>query len=45
MEIYKTAGACSVQIYDYLSQIHRETKTFRLIVRHNTEGPPIADSQ
>ena len=28
-----------------LSQIQRETKAFLLIVRHNTEGPPISDWQ
>ena len=35
----------SLQIYDYLSQIQRETKAFLLIVRHNTEGPPFSDWQ
>ena len=44
-EIYKTAGAYSLQIYDYLSQIQVKTNAFRLIVRHNTEGPPIPDWQ
>ena len=44
-EMDKTAGANSLHIYDYLSQIQRETKTFLLIVRHNTEGPPICDWQ
>ena len=39
----KTAGAYSLQIYDYLSKIQRETKAFLLIVRHNTNGPPISD--
>ena len=39
----KTAGAYSLQMYDYLSQIQRNTKAFLLIVRHNTEGPPISD--
>ena len=33
----ETAGAYSVQIYDYLSQIQGETKAFLLIVRHNTD--------
>ena len=37
--------AYSLQIYDYLRQIQRETKAFRLIVRHNTEGPPFSDWQ
>ena len=41
----KTAGAYSLHIYNYLSQIQRETKVFLLIVRHNTEGPPISDRQ
>ena len=41
----KTAGAYSLQIYDYFSQIQRETKAFLLVVRHNTEGPPISDWQ
>ena len=41
LEIDKTAGAYSLQIYDYLSQIQRETKAFLLIVRHNSEGLPI----
>ena len=45
MEIDKTSGAYSLQIYDYLSQIQRETKAFLLIVRHNTEGPPISEWQ
>ena len=45
LEIYKTAGAYSLQIYHYLSQIQRETKSFRLIVKHNTEGPPFPDWQ
>ena len=39
----KTAGAYSLQFYDYLREIQRETKTFLLIVRHNTEGPQISD--
>ena len=43
LEIDKTAGAYSLQIYDYLSQIQSETKAFLLIVRHNTEGPPFSD--
>ena len=34
-----------LQIYDYLSQIQRTTKAFLLIVRQNTEGPPISDWQ
>ena len=39
-EIDKTAGAYSLQISDYLSQIQRETKAFLQIVWHvhNTEG-------
>ena len=41
----KTVGAYSLQIYDYLSQIQRETKAFLLIARHNTEGRPISDWQ
>ena len=45
LEIDKTAGAYSLQIYDFLIQIRRETKEFLLIVRHNTEGPPISDWQ
>ena len=44
-EMVKTAGAYSLQIPDHLNQIQRKTKTFRLIVRHNTEGPPITDWQ
>ena len=40
-----TAGNYSLQIYDYLSQIQRETKAFLLISRHNTKGPPISDWQ
>ena len=43
LEIDKTAGAYSLQIYDYLSQIQLETKAFLLIVRHNTEEPPFCD--
>ena len=43
LEIAKTAGAYSLQIYDYLSQIQRETNAFLLKVRHNTEGPPFSD--
>ena len=39
MEIDKTIGAYSLQICDYLSQIQCETKSFLLIVTHNTEGP------
>ena len=45
LEIDKTAGAYSLPIYDYLSQIQRETNSFLLIVRHNTEGPPFSDWQ
>ena len=45
LEIDKTAGAYSLQIYDYLSQIQLETKAFLLIVSHNTEGPPFSDWQ
>ena len=45
LEMDKTAGANSLQIYDYFSQIQPETKAFLLIVRHNTEGPPISDWQ
>ena len=45
LETDKTAGDHSLQIYDYLSQIQRETKSFLLIVRHNTEWPPISDWQ
>ena len=45
LEMDKTAGAHSIQIYDYLSQIQRKTKAFLLIVGHNTEGPPISDWQ
>ena len=37
-EIYKTVGAYSFQIYDYLNQIQRETKAFQIKIRHNTEG-------
>ena len=44
-EMDKTAGAYSLLIYDYLSQIQRKTKAFLLIVRHNTEGPTIYDWQ
>ena len=42
LEIDKTAGAYWLQIYDYLSQIQRETYAFLLIVWHNTEGPPFS---
>ena len=42
-EMDKTIGAYALQIFYYLSQIQRETKAFLLIVRHNTEGPPISD--
>ena len=35
LETDKTAGAYSLQIYDNLSQIQRETKAFLLLVRHN----------
>ena len=45
LKIYKTAGTYSLQIDDNLSQIQSETNAFLLIVRHNTEGPPIADWQ
>ena len=45
LKIGETAGAYSLQICDYLSQIQRETKAFLLIVRHNTEGPPFSDWQ
>ena len=45
LEIYKTAGAASLQIWDYLSQIQREPKAFLLIARHNTEGSPFSDCQ
>ena len=45
LEMDKTTAAYSLQIYDYLIQIQRETKAFLLIVRHNTEGPPISDWQ
>ena len=44
-EMDKTAGAYSLQLYDYLSQIQLETKEFLLIVRHITEGLPISDWQ
>ena len=43
LEMEKTAGLYSLQIYDYLSQIQRETMVFLLIVMHNTEGPPIGN--
>ena len=33
----------SIYIYDYLIQIQHKTKALLLIVRHNTEGPPIPD--
>ena len=42
-EIDKTAGAYSLQIYDYLSQIQLKTNAFLLIVRHSTEGPAFFD--
>ena len=45
LEIDKTAGAYSLQIWDYLSQIQRETKAFLLIARHNTEGQQFSDCQ
>ena len=45
LEINKTAGAYSLQICYYLSQIQRETKAFLLIVRYNTERPPFSDCQ
>ena len=41
-EMDKTASEYSQHIYDYLNQIHPETKAFLLIVRNNTEGPPIS---
>ena len=37
LEMDKTAGPYSLQIYDYLSQIQREMKVFLLIARHSTE--------
>ena len=43
LKMDKTAGAYSLQIYDYLSKIQREKKAFLLVVRHNTDGPPISD--
>ena len=45
LEMNKTAGAYSLQIYDYLNQIQRETKAFLQIVRHNTDGQPLSDWQ
>ena len=46
LEIDKTAGAYSLQIYDYISQIQAFlTKAFLLIVRHNPEWPPFSDWQ
>ena len=45
LEIAKTAGACSLQIYDHLSQVQRQTKAFRLTIRNNTEGQPFSDWQ
>ena len=45
LKIDKAAGAYSLQIFYYLCQIQHETKAFQLIVRHNTEGPPISDWQ
>ena len=45
LKMDKTAGAYSLQIWDYLSQIQRETKAFLLIVRHNSVGPPILEWQ
>ena len=45
LEIDKTAGAYSLQIYNYLSRIQSETKAFLIIVRHNTEGPPFSHWQ
>ena len=45
LEMDKTAGAYSLQIYDYLSHIQRERMAFLVIVTHNTEGPPIYDWQ
>ena len=35
-EIYKTAGAYSLEIYYYLSQIQRKTMVLLLIVRHSS---------
>ena len=40
-----TAGGYSLQMYDYLSQIQRETKAFVLIVRDHTEWPKISEWQ
>ena len=34
LEIDKTAGANSLQIFDYLNQIQRETNSFLIIARH-----------
>ena len=45
LEINKTPGAYSLQIYNYLSHKQRETNAFQLRVRHNTEGPPFSDWQ
>ena len=45
LKMDKTAGAYSLKMYDYLSQIQHETKAFLPIVGHNTEGPPISDWQ
>ena len=45
LEIDKTTGPYSLQICYYLSQIQRETKSFLLIVRHNTERQPFSDWQ
>ena len=45
LEIYKTARAYSLQIYNYLSKIQRDTKAFLLIVRHNNEGLLFSDWQ
>ena len=45
LEMDTTAGAYSLQIYDNLRQIQSETKSFRLMVRHNTEGTSISDWQ
>ena len=43
LEMDKTAEAHSLQIYDYLSQIHSETNAFLLIVKHNTKRPHRSD--
>ena len=43
LEMDKTAGAYSLPMCDYSSQIQRKIKAFLLIVRHNSEGPPTSD--